>query len=110
MGGVKEMLYPGSPGFKEPTTSRDAAERIRGRAANLRERLLDAIRKAGDRGLTADEAAEQLGETVLAARPRITELKELKKIERTGHRRANVSGALAHCWRIKSTTQPNRGA
>lgn len=95
--------YGGTPGFKEPTTSRDAAINIRGRAGNLQAKVLTAIIAAGARGLTADEAAAALGETVLAIRPRVTELKEQRRIERSGERRKNASGMNAAVWIKKRT-------
>lgn len=93
--------YPSSPGFKEPTTSQDAAIKIRGHVETLRARVLAAIIAAPD-GLTADEVAALLGETVLAIRPRVTELKG--RIERSGERRKNVSGMGAAVW-IKKRTE-----
>jgi predicted transcriptional regulator len=93
--------YPDSPGFTEPTTSRDAAEII-ARDINARQReVLDVYRIAGDAGLTADEAAAKLGRSVLAVRPRVTELRALGLIEKTKERRANESGLAASVSRFK---------
>lgn len=90
--------YPKKPGFKEPTTSKEAAQSMVGRAAKLRERcLLELSNMPG----TADEVASALGETVLAVRPRITELFQLGKIVDTGRRRQNASGRKAKVWRAK---------
>lgn len=108
MGRIKELhagdltiRYSTEPGWKEPTTSRDAAKAIAGRTEHLRDRALTAIRNAGPAGLTADKVAEQVSETVLAIRPRITELFKSGKIERTGARRQNASGVSAAVWRVK---------
>jgi len=103
MGGMKDRYfgdrpYPATPGWSEPTTSKAAARSIGHRAGDLRDRVLTALREAGDSGLTADEAAAALRESVLAVRPRLTELKG--KIEPTGERRANASGLSAKVWRI----------
>ena len=76
-------------------TSEDAAESQASRAEQLRERALRAYRDAGARGLTADECARVLGATVLAVRPRVTELRQLGWITRTGERRRNESGLNA---------------
>ena len=73
-------------------TSEDAAESQASRAEQLRERALTAYRDAGQRGLTADECARVIGATVLAVRPRVTELRQLGWITRTGERRQNDSG------------------
>lgn len=93
--------YPDSPGHKEPTTSRDAARAVAGSASLLRERVFAAVRSAGARGFTPDEAAAAIGETVLAVRPRMTELKLAGRIVETGERRANASGLKAKAWRAR---------
>jgi hypothetical protein len=91
--------YPRVPGWREPTTSRDAAQAVRGSAEILRVRVLAAIkREAG----TADEIANRLGESILSVRPRVTELSRQNLIERTGERRHNASGMSAHVWRTKT--------
>ena len=50
--------YPDSPGWKSGDTSREAAEAIAPTAEILRERIYRAIKDAGDRGMTADEAGQ----------------------------------------------------
>jgi DNA-directed RNA polymerase specialized sigma24 family protein len=94
--------YAGSPGWKEPRTSRDAAIVVRQRSRALRDLVLQAITTAGAQGLTADEVAARLGRTVLAVRPRVTELAKAAppRIVTTGERRANESGLKAHVWRV----------
>jgi hypothetical protein len=92
--------YNGLPGHKEPTTSRDAAVAMAGRAAILRERVFRAIQAAGPEGLTADEAARTLGETVLAVRPRVSELRSARRVAPSGHRRPNASGMKAAAWKV----------
>ena len=97
------LRYPDTPGFKELTTSRDAADVMKREAENLRDLVLAAIDGSGPRGLTADEVALRLNKSVLAIRPRLTELgpRHFDKIERTGERRWNSSGMKAAVWRIK---------
>lgn len=101
-GGMKDLLgdapYPASPGYKEPTTSRDAAKAMRGRGNDLRGKALTAIKNA-KAGMTADEVAAALGETVLAIRPRISELNASGAIYSSGVRRTNASGLKAKVWR-----------
>lgn len=89
--------YPDEPGFKEATTSKDAAEAMKPRSSGLRDRALACLALGP---ATPDEIAHQLGESVLAIRPRITELRLLGQIEKTGERRANESGLKAHVWRL----------
>lgn len=96
------QLYGGLPGFKEPTTSRAAAAAVAGEASILRERVFAAIAGAGERGLTADEAAGAVGRDRLSVRPRLTELAHAipARITPTGERRRNESGLRAKVWRI----------
>ena len=105
MGGIKESFaagtYPQHPGYREPTTSRDAAALIAKRSDMLRDRALTALRNVGERGLSSDEIASRIGEHINSVRPRITELQYANKIEKTGERRANASGAKAAVWRAR---------
>lgn len=99
MAGMKDtlgdLLYPESPGFKKAGTSEAAARSVAGRAPGLRERALKAVKAAGAAGLTADECAAALGATVLAVRPRFTELLEKGMIRETQRLRRNESGRMA---------------
>lgn len=102
MSGMKDLLgdtpYPLSPGFKERgSTSEDAARSMAGRARTLRDQTLETLK---GRPMTADEVAAQLGETVLAIRPRLSELRAKKLIEPTGEKRLNASGKDAKVWRV----------
>jgi hypothetical protein len=99
--GLNPRPYGGLPGFKEPTTSRDASRAVATFSSLLRERVFAAIRAAGRDGRTPDEAAADVGETVLAVRPRVTELAKAGRIVKTGARRKNVSGLLAKAWRSR---------
>lgn len=90
--------YPESAGFKEKGgTSQEAAEAFQGKAATLRGKVLELLRTGEE--LTADEIAESLEETVLAIRPRVSELHRVGRIEKTGERRKNASGMSAAVWR-----------
>lgn len=90
--------YPGSPGYKDPDTSRLAARHVASRVEGLRALLLTRLRSAGADGLTADEAADLLGETPFAIRPRFTELLRDNRIVDSGLRRRNESGRTAKVW------------
>lgn len=93
------FTYPRAPGFKEGTTSRDAARAVTDAEA-LRERAFAAIRAAGTGGLTADEVATFLKRSVLSVRPRLSELAHARpaRIVPNGTRRANESGRMAQVW------------
>ena len=88
--------YPNAPGWKEPTTSREAAESLTN-AASIREQVYDLISQSRT-GLTADEAAAKLRLSVLTVRPRCSELVADNRIEDSGRRRLNVSGKQAKVW------------
>lgn len=87
--------YPTNPGWKEDDTSREAAEAMAGRAGTLRAAVYGFIRQNPRH--TADEIARALGESVLAIRPRVTELRALGLITNDG-RGTNDSGHSAHRW------------
>jgi predicted ArsR family transcriptional regulator len=89
-------IYPDSPGYKEGDTSREAADSMEERAGTLRRLAFDYIRTHPYH--TADEIAEALGETVLAIRPRISELRVKELIVNDG-KGQNRSGRPAHKWR-----------
>jgi predicted ArsR family transcriptional regulator len=92
------LTYPTVAGFKEATTSREAAEAIEaeGRAGRLRE----AVKRwfaDGNQG-TADECAAALGESILAIRPRVSELRNRGFLIETGERRQSSGGRMSHVW------------
>ena len=91
---------PRMPGYKERTTSREAALRIAGEAHTMRGEVLQAFRDVWPAGLTADEAAAMVGRSVLAIRPRISEIKDAGQIEATESRRKNASGMSARVWKL----------
>lgn len=91
-------LYPNVPGSKAPGTSEEAAESMRVSAPTLRAEALMVLERSGP--LTADEIANRLNRSVLAIRPRVTELFKMGRIEDTGTRRANASGRRAVVWRV----------
>jgi predicted ArsR family transcriptional regulator len=82
------------------TSAPPHAERARSsvRIERLRARALELL-AAAPAGLTADEIAAKLAESVLAVRPRVSELFHAGLIEKTGERRPNASGLNAHVWK-----------
>ena len=93
------MTYPTNPGHKVSGTSAESAAKIAGKAPILREKCLAALQ---GRQMTADEVAEACGETILAIRPRMSELKRAGEIMDSGDRRPNVSGHRAIVWKSRS--------
>jgi predicted ArsR family transcriptional regulator len=92
-------FYPWSAGAKVGGASSEAAEKQDAeRLGRLREAALLRLRTSPG-GLTADEIAAHLGESVLSIRPRVSELRKLGMIEKTKVRRRNASGMSATVWR-----------
>lgn len=89
--------YPDSPGFKEATTSAEAAASMEKAAPVLRDKCRRALLFGP---ATADEVATRLGLSVLAVRPRFTELQRFGVIAETGERRPNESGRSAKVWKL----------
>lgn len=91
--------YPTTAGFKDTTTSKDAADKLEasGRARTLRDKV-ETFFLAGNRA-TADEVASALFESPLAIRPRVSELFKKGVIERTGERRRSSNGNSSHVYR-----------
>lgn len=97
VGDTLVVRYPHVPGFKRPGTSERAAQQMQATAPTLRDKVLAVLRQ---RPCTADEAAAAIGKSVLAVRPRLSELNALGKIVEKSERRQNASGKLAAVWRI----------
>lgn len=93
--------YPDRPGYKTGGTSEEAARAIDRNLNDRQEAVMRVLRAAGARGLTPDEAADELGVDITATRPRFTELGPRHKnmIEKTGERRPNKSGLMANVYR-----------
>jgi hypothetical protein len=83
--------YPNSPGFKSAGPSEQAATAISSTAKTLRDQVLKTIAEA-PAGLSADAVADQPGRSVLAIRPRVSELRRLGEIQPTTQRVKNLSG------------------
>jgi hypothetical protein len=88
--------YPTGPGWKEPSTSREAAASVD--ASTLRLAVRGCLDRHG--AMTADECAARLGLSVLTIRPRFSELKARGEIADTGQRRRNASGKRASVWEL----------
>jgi predicted ArsR family transcriptional regulator len=96
------MSYPHKAGYKARSTSKAAAKAADRKAMPLRERVYQVIAGSGRRGTTADEAAEILGASILAIRPRVSELAVMGRLQDTMERRINRgSGRHAIVWRAK---------
>lgn len=94
------MLYPHIPSAKTEGTSEQAAKEMRGKGSYLQKKVLELLKQHNHTGLTTDEAAGWLEQTVLAIRPRFSELRALGLIVKTGKTRENLSGKKASVWAL----------
>lgn len=94
--------YPSSPGFKEPTTSMQAALSIASHAKTVRAAVLAQYVAAYPSGLTPDQVASIINESILTVRPRCAELKRLGMIKATADTRPN--SASGHHARVMCAT------
>lgn len=91
-------IYPNAPGHRGVETSIEAAEALAPKLGRLQSMALEAIREAGERGLTADELAARLRLQRPSIQPRTSELRRRGLIRDSGLRRANVTGKRAIAW------------
>ncbi len=89
--------YPNWPGFRARDTSKAAADAMAPKTPTLRGRAFSWI-TTSRAGMTADEVAEAMDESILAIRPRITELARMGSICDSNIRRKNKSGKSAIVW------------
>lgn len=91
-------VYPDAPGHRGVETSVAAAEALAPKLGRLQRAAAEAIRKAGEAGLTADELAACLKLERWTIQPRTTELRRKGLIGDSGRRRPNVTGKRAIVW------------
>ncbi|MBL7040267.1 MAG: hypothetical protein ISR77_16640 [Pirellulaceae bacterium] len=77
-----------------PDTQIEAYQASKKTAPTLRDQVKQVLANAPE-GLTPDEIAAVLDESVLSIRPRVTQLDQMGQIERTDRRRRNASGSKA---------------
>ena len=92
------VIGPIPPHVWHSGTSKEAAEAIAPHACILRERVFDAIQRAGSSGITDTEIQEALGMSGDTERPRRVELFKASRIYPEGQRRT-ASGRLADVWK-----------
>jgi phage tail tape-measure protein len=89
--------YPNHAGSKETGgTSEQAANQINQKAATIRSRVMNLMLAKGS--MTPEDASEQLGYSILAVRPRFSELKLKGKIYKTSATKLNENGKNVRVW------------
>lgn len=89
--------YPHAPAERDDAASRKAAEIIKGRAATLRERVMQCLRARGE--MTPDACADYLGEDILSIRPRFSELRAMSLVAKTGRYGKSSRGTTQNIFR-----------
>ena len=97
---MTDRTYPLSPGDKGGTdTGKAAAEAMSPHMGPLHTAVMGYLAVPGPH--TQDEVAKGLEASILAIRPRVSELRRLGMIQDTGDRRPNRSGHKAIVWQAK---------
>ena len=87
-----------TPYQRHSPTSRAAAETVEPRVATLRRAVLDALRAAGEAGLTDEEMQTRLGMGGNTQRPRRVELERGGLVRDSGRTRRTRGGREAVVW------------
>lgn len=90
---TQSPYHEGRVGYKRHGTSEEAAKAIEPKAGTLRQQVLDAYMQHGP--MTADHCARVLGLSILAIRPRVSELRKAALLFDTGRTAPNASGKQA---------------
>ena len=96
--GAATLKYPDAPGYKKAGPSKEAANKMRGKAPSLRDQCEEALKQCA---MTVDELAKELNASPFSVRPRVSELVKQGKVVDSGICRTNNSGATATVWRAK---------
>ena len=94
----QDPRYPDVAGHRGVDTSIEAAEAMTPKIGRLQRLTLQAVRNAGERGLTSDETAETLHSDRWSIQPRLSELKLKGMVVDSGLRRRNSTGKNAIVW------------
>lgn len=88
--------YPQTPGWRDPDTSRESAEKMASYSVVLREQVYAWLKHTP---AAVHQVAASLDVTVPAIQPRFSELVAEGRIEKTGRRHVNASGHSAAVWK-----------
>lgn len=94
---VSRETYPDQPGYKNETTSKHAAERVKPRAGQIREIVMTSLKRAGP--ATAEQMADRLSLPFASVQPRFSELKEKGRVQDSGQRGTTRLGSKCIIWK-----------
>jgi hypothetical protein len=99
---IKQIeMYPFGAGFKELAGASEQTAKTQNKELNNRRRQIAlGLFCSNPDGLTSDEVADLMNESILSIRPRVSELRAQGKIKSTGKRRKSVNGNGATVWRV----------
>lgn len=87
--------YPWKAGFQADNFSKQAASQINPKLKELQQRVLDCVK---EQDATADKIAELLSLPVETVKPRLTELKLMGLIKKSGKRGVTALGGSCNIW------------
>jgi hypothetical protein len=95
--------YPETPGGRDPTTSRDAARRVKDRSKVLRARIL-ALLNLEPFGLSANQIADNLRLSATVVTPRLSELRSAGRIKMNFSTRSRATYSSS---RVRTNESPS---
>lgn len=98
MSNDNEKRYPDVARHRGVDTDIEAAETMPPKIGRVQRLALEAVRNAGERGLTSDETAETLHSDRWSIQPRLSELRLKGLVVESGLRRRNSTGKNAIVW------------
>lgn len=95
--------YPAGAGYRQDDASRDGARKVNTDGSRKRQSdfALDLVDRAGPAGITADAIFSAPGapfSTLALCRARLSELKRVGKIAKSGERSPGLSGVNVNVW------------
>lgn len=95
--------YPLVPGYQATDTSKDAAEKVKPKAAWVRARVIDALTRQGP--MTTVQIAQAVGMAYETVQPRLSEARAMDQVIDTGRRGPSRDPSkTAIVWAIKPVT------
>ena len=92
---------PDGVGYRNTDTSHAAALEIEPKAATIRKKIIEHMRTI-NAPISPDDTADALGLSVLAVRPRFSELRESGRILDSDQRGTNRSGRSCILWKLNT--------
>ncbi len=92
-------IYPNKAGYKDNDCSKEAASKINRTLRARQEEVLNVL-KTHSNGLSSEQIASLIGRPSLSIKPRLSELKELGLVRKSGRRGKTELGGACTIWEI----------